>query len=75
MPMTTSAQLSKDKRTAEERPRLEHRHLAVIAHVISWMMPLAERKKTALHFAEHLASRNKRFDRERFLRACGYGYK
>ena len=67
--------LNKDKRTADGMPRLEHRHLAVIAYVISWMMPMSERRSTALHFAKHLAERNVKFDRERFLRACGYGYK
>lgn len=63
----------KDKRTAEARPQLEHRHFAVVADTIRMMMPLALRRATAMHFATHFADRNKKFDRERFLHACGVG--
>ena len=67
---TIDSQLDKDKRTAAGRPQLEHRHFAVVAAVISMMMPLSVRKSTALHFAKHLADRSVKFDRERFIRAC-----
>ena len=73
MPMTMSSKLAKDRRTASERPQLEHRHLAVIADTIRMMMPLSMRTATAHHFAAHFKDRNKKFDRERFLHACGVG--
>ena len=60
----------KDKRTAEGKVRLEHRHFAVIAATIGMMMPLSLRRTTAIHFAQHLAERNAKFNRDRFLAAC-----
>jgi len=72
MRMSEESLHDKDKRTAEGRPQLEHRHFAVVASVIAQMMPLKLRKTTAMHFAEHFKERNVRFDSARFLRACNY---
>lgn len=70
--VTRSAYRSKDKRTAEARPQLEHRHFAVIADIIS-RANIGYRWAVAMHFARSLQATNKKFDRERFLHACGVG--
>ena len=72
MPMTTSAQHAKDRRTADARPQLEHRHLAIVARIIS-RCNVGMRHAVAIHFANNLERTNNKFDRERFLHACGVG--
>ena len=72
MPMTTSNLHAKDKRTADARPQLEHRHFAIVARIIS-RCNIGMRRAIALHFANNLETSNKKFDRERFLHACGVG--
>ena len=75
MPMTTSKQLAKDKRTASERPQLEHRHFAVIAAIIKrmpqWNNANDQRRAAAHHFARELRASNKVFNEQRFIAACG----
>lgn len=68
MVLTTEAALRKDKTNAHAT--LEHRHFATIAAIIA-DMPLAFSGVVALHFADALRHTNPKFDRARFLRACG----
>lgn len=82
--MTPQAQLTKDQRTARHRggEAMQHRHLAFLAACIK-DMPCAAieadaaryssclRLELADYFAQQLAATNPRFDRMRFLRACG----
>lgn len=82
--MTPQAQLSKDQRTARHRggEAMQHRHLAflasciehmpcdtIVAHMLNSNTSL--RIELATYFASELAATNPRFDRMRFLRACG----
>lgn len=60
------AALRKDRTT---RARLEHRHFAEIARIIS-LAPEWDRQVMAQHFADHLRGTNANFDRARFMRAC-----
>lgn len=79
MPLTTqttqTAQtaLRKDRTT---KPQLEHRHFAFIASVIAAMPAHAatlrtQQRSCALAFADACAKSNPKFDRARFMRACG----
>ena len=78
MPLTTESATRKDKRSAKY-PRMDamqHRHFAVIAGIIASMPNHAATLRTAersvaLQFADALTGSNQRFDRGRFLRACG----
>jgi hypothetical protein len=60
----------KDARTG--KADLQHRHFATIATIIkdAPFGPI-ERRRIAEHFATELHSTNDRFDRARFLAACG----
>lgn len=78
MTLTTESALRKDKRNAAGDPNgsLQHRHFAVIAGIIASMPDHAATLRTAkrsvaLQFADKLANTNPRFDRKRFLKACG----
>lgn len=80
MALTTDSAARKDKRTAHDAPTLEHRHFAFIATTIRDMDNLANghtdlakiwQRRIAEHFADNCARTNPRFDRARFLRACG----
>ena len=67
------AALRKDRTT---RTELQHRHFAFIASVIAGMPThaaslRAQQRSTALAFADACAASNPRFDRARFMRACG----
>ena len=66
--LTPESALRKDRTTTAQ---LEHRHFAEIARIIRYMANRAAQEETALHFARELAGTNPRFDRARFLRACG----
>ena len=69
--LTSESALRKD-RTNASGPTLEHRHFAVIAEIIRAMdEPNALQGLWANHFADQLANTNPRFDRARFLKACG----
>lgn len=68
MALTTESALRKDQTNAGGR--LEHRHFAVIAGIIA-DMPAQYRRDVAETFAAGLEHTNPRFDRARFLRACG----
>lgn len=71
--LTKQSALRKDERNAYSG--MEHRHFATIAAIIK-AMPNAGfsggvHKETALHFAGELQGTNHKFDRQRFLTACG----
>lgn len=71
MPLSINAAQSKDKRAGI--PEMQHRHFAFMAETIAtsemgWTLSKANMAK---HFADVLARSNPRFDRERFMRACG----
>ena len=73
MPLTTETALRKDRNTGVAN--MEHRHFATVAAIIADMddgtMSRDDVRCVAEHFARKLADTNPRFDRERFLRACG----
>jgi len=50
---------------------LQHRHFAAIAGIIAAMVNDDERRAAARHFVRCLANSNPRFNRERFIAACG----
>lgn len=66
--LTPESALRKDRRTSGQ---LEHRHFAEIARIIANTPAKMPRGWIARYFAEQLAGTNPRFDRARFLRACG----
>jgi len=66
--------LSKDKTSG--KGELQHRHFATIAAILAELGPNQgvfdnQRQGICEHFADHLADTNPRFDRARFLVACG----
>lgn len=70
------AALRKDQTNAASS--MEHRHFATVAAIIAALpsngdthMSKDNTQRVAEHFADHLARTNPRFDRARFLRACG----
>jgi hypothetical protein len=69
MPLTPESAARKD-RTNAKVGALEHRHFAVIAGIIAELRD-EDRQAMADFFAERLAPTNPRFDRARFLKACG----
>ena len=69
MALTTESALRKDKRTGYAT--LEHRHFAKIAAILADTHDLANSHVICRRFATELAKTNPRFDRERFLKACG----
>lgn len=69
MPLTTESALRKDRNTG--KATMEHRHFATIAAILRDMPELETHYGRARYFATQLAKTNPRFDRARFLRACG----
>jgi len=76
--LTSAAALRKD--TANASSDMQHRHFATVAAIIKSMDLVQNgtgqgfvdaRQDVAEHFATQLARTNPRFDRARFLRACG----
>lgn len=74
---------AKDARTAQRgNVKLEHRHFAVIAAALRESKPAAnwepakmsQWKSTVSSFVDTCRSSNGRFDRDRFLAACGWDY-
>lgn len=54
---------------------LEHRHFATIATIIDKLagqFSIADHMAIAEHFADELKATNPKFDRKRFMLACGY---
>lgn len=72
MALTTESAARKDATTVSGSPvRLEHRHFAFIAAVLADCKDLANQGTIARRFAEACQRSNPRFDRARFLSACG----
>lgn len=68
MALTIESALRKDRTTSAT---LEHRHFAFIASVLAECHDLANSGTVCRRFADACAKTNPRFDRDRFLRACG----
>jgi len=82
MALTTESAARKD-RTTGASATMEHRHMAFIAATLKETMPPAGMyqdheairetwEDIVKHFASQLRASNPRFDRDRFLKACGY---
>ncbi len=74
--MLTSASALRKDTTTGRSVHLEHRHFSFIAAVINAMPDhapslRAQKRSTALLFADACAGTNPRFDRKRFMAACG----
>lgn len=73
MALSANAALNKDKATG--KATMEHRHFATVAAIIKSLddsMTLGDVKQVAEHFASELKATNPRFDRNRFMIACGF---
>lgn len=73
--LTMQSALRKD-RTQPSSPNLQHRHFAFIAATIAAMPDHAatlrtQKRSCGLAFADACGRTNPKFDRARFLRACG----
>lgn len=80
MALTTESALRKDRTNANGgMDTVQHRHFAAIAGILHELTPARDKLSLSrtTHqyicrlFADRLASSNPRFDRSRFLRACG----
>ena len=82
--MSPTANLKKDRRTAQRGVQMQHRHFALIADVLRKAKPTVgspdhpqDRGAELQHhyliekFADALADTNHNFDRDRFLTAAG----
>ena len=74
--MLTQESAARKDRTTAQGAKLEHRHFAFIAATIAAMPNhaaslRAQKRSVALAFADACADTNPRFDRARFLLACG----
>lgn len=76
MPLTEQTAARKDKTNAHGAT-MEHRHFAVIALILADLTDTYDNPLTKGEvieaFADALANTNPRFDRRRFLAACGKG--
>lgn len=78
MPLKAGAALRKDQTNAFASS-MEHRHFATIAAILKELTPARDKLSLSLTthryicrlFADRLATTNPRFDRSRFLAACG----
>jgi hypothetical protein len=70
MPLTPESAARKDRTTAQGA-ELQHRHFAFIAAVLADCQDLANVGAIARRFADACARSNHRFDRRRFMAACG----
>lgn len=76
--MLTQESATRKDRTTGQTAELQHRHFAFIAAVIEAMPDHAaslrtQKRSIALAFADACARSNPRFDRRRFMSACGMG--
>lgn len=76
MALSIEAAARKDRATGLSE--MQHRHFSTVAAIIASMrgdldlrFSQGEVDRVAEHFADELAKTNPRFDRKRFLRACG----
>lgn len=78
--MTDDAAIQKDRTQPSGSQVMQHRHFAEIARIIREMDKVNNqehgfidvREDVAEHFAANLARTNDRFDRRRFMIACGF---
>lgn len=71
-PLTVAAQVRKDKLNDKGSSVLfQHRHFATVAAWIATVPAQPMRIAVAEFFADKFAGTNAKFDRKRFLRACG----
>lgn len=69
--LTEEAAARKDARNAKAAPGdLQHRHFAVIAGILK---DQGADRDTCADWADRLSPTNSRFDRRRFMAACGHG--
>jgi hypothetical protein len=66
-----SQQAAHSKYLRTGRVTMGHRHFATIADILRDIPDAGYRADMADHFADALAATNPRFDRERFIKACG----
>lgn len=69
--LTEHAMAAKDASTTGANVNLQHRHFAWIARTIAGMTDEMAQRDAASVFAEACARTNPKFDRVRFMRACG----
>ena len=71
--LTIESATRKDKRSAKyaKMDAMQHRHFAVIADIIADIPDKKIRFACTQQFVAALAGTNSRFDRARFMRACG----
>lgn len=66
--LTVDAAARKDAQLGD----MQHRHFATVATILrSYNFTAENRRNVCEHFADELRKTNPRFDRARFLRACG----
>lgn len=70
-PLLRTAANRKDISTAANGVTLEHRHFAFIAAVIAQLEAVSLPDDVAQAFADACTRTNPKFDRARFLAACG----
>ena len=70
--LTDKAAAAKDRRTGRS-VQMQHRHFCFIADVIRNLPDGCNRGTVAADFMAALQGSNPRFDKHRFLVACGYG--
>ena len=73
MALSTTAAKAKDMRT--HKVEMQHRHFATIAAIIknldNGIGTGHDKTAIAEHFAEELSQTNPKFDKSRFIKACG----
>ena len=78
MPLKPDAAARKDAKGANEPATLQHRHFAVIAGILANLdrdslgLTQGQHQNIAEDFADNLANTNPKFDRRRFMVACGF---
>lgn len=71
--MLTPESAARKDRTTGQSTTMQHRHMAFIADVLAELTGFSDFDRFAIadRFANALARSNPRFDRARFLAACG----
>ena len=75
MALTTESALRKDKTTG--KAEMQHRHFSTVAAILADLnaenagVSIGQHRDICEYFADELATTNPRFDRDRFLKACG----
>lgn len=71
MTLSIESAFRKDRTTG--KATMEHRHFATVAVILNSMPARWGQRRMDIiaHFADELAGTNPKFDRARFLKACG----